>query len=1244
MKKLITLSKTYWSCFIIVVVMMNAQSARAEYVKLTAVDGMLSYGQYEPGGAETYDKLVDANIETKWGGWFNPALSDEDAWPINTTESANHMYIIVKAEKAAVPTFYFLVTSDDTGKNPGRNWASWKIYGGNFATDADAVRNGEGWTLVDDKEDEPLPAANLGVANLEFDYTGGEAFQYYWIELEKTAANAEVYQQMSEWGLGTYGEFENYLKMEETVIYYNFDEANLVAEVTYSPYGDKYKGDIVIPSSVIHNGEIYGVTSIGDRAFDRCYDLTSITIPNSVTKIGEEAFFGCESLTSITIPNSVTSIGGAAFYGCSSLQYNEYSNAYYLGNNENPYLVLIKPKTTDITACVINEGCKFIHSEAFRNCSGLTSITIPGSVTSIGGAAFYGCSSLQYNEYSNAYYLGNNENPYLVLIKPKTTDITTCEINENSKIIYSYAFQNCSSLTSITIPGSVTSIGECAFLSCWGLTSVTIPNSVTKIGEEAFFGCESLTSITIPNSVTSIPGGTFAYCESLTSITIPESVTSIGDYAFRECSGLTSVTIPNSVTNIGKYPFEGCISLSSVTLHCKEVGSWFFGMGSIKKVVLGNEVKIISYLAFALCTGLTSIIIPNSVTEIGEEAFLGCESLTSITIPNSVTSISVEAFANCSSLTSVTIPNSVISIGGGAFFGCSGLTSITIPESVKSIGEKAFGSCSGLTDVYCFADNVPAKNINAFGNTPIASATLHVPAGSIDLYKATSPWSGFGSIVALTTDMADIEINETNFPDANFRSWVNQEFGADGVLSDAEVATATYINVSNRGIQNLKGIECFTELTELDCSYNLLTTLDVTKNTKLNTLDLSYNNLSGDITGICEYMITSGPSSPIISLNISNNKLSGNIGLFANYFTNLKSLNASGNCLEDVYPMISATVTSLDISRQTISRVVPLHLAKLSISDIGTKVPSILLYDHVNQTFTSNINLMCNTADNSWGMMMSYQNGQLVVPYVSEQNTYYGESGDTLNVAVYNNDSTPEGSTFRISLSFDEGDGNFDGQVNVLDLQTDILYIMEKYSTHPYNFTAANLWDDNLINVQDVIRLVELLMNIEQTESASNARRKAQGYETDTEATIYIQDGQLMLNTSEPVAALDILLNNASSINVAGNLERMGMSVVTKKASDGLHIIAYSMSGNCIPSGISTIGIVDPNAASVRSVMISDSEANAISVSIEDMTTGIESAETENTSSQVTYDLQGRRVNKMSNKGIYIKNGHKIAK
>ena len=218
MKKLITSSSTLWSCLVAVAMMAVAQSARAEYVPLTALDGKFSYGQSAL-GAETYDKLVDRDIQTKWGGWFDPSLSDEDAYPQNTANSANVMWIIVKADKAVVPSWYFLVNGNDTGtsegQNWGRNWASWKIYGGNFASDDLAVRNGEGWTLLDDKVDEPLSEGNYAVTNLRFDYSGNEAFQYYWIEVIKSIANADVYLQMSEWGLGSYGDFEAYLKWLE---------------------------------------------------------------------------------------------------------------------------------------------------------------------------------------------------------------------------------------------------------------------------------------------------------------------------------------------------------------------------------------------------------------------------------------------------------------------------------------------------------------------------------------------------------------------------------------------------------------------------------------------------------------------------------------------------------------------------------------------------------------------------------------------------------------------------------------------------------------------------------------------------------------------------------------------------------------------------------------------------------------------------------------------------------------------
>jgi len=587
-------------------------------------------------------------------------------------------------------------------------------------------------------------------------------------------------------------------------IYYYVSWSSKIAEVKQSPDQDKYSGDIVIPSSITYDGDDYVVTSIKYQAFYECYNLTSITIPNTVTSIGSEAFRNCWNLTSITIPASVEEIGIQAFENSGVKKVVLNSNAIVSKDYGN-----IQVGTSlesifggQVEEYILGEEVTRIGRMAFESCYNLTTINIPNSVTSIGTNAFLWSNlnsvhisdmeswyKIQFeNAESNPVYIANH-------LYVNGEEIKDLEIPNSVTSIGNYTFAGFKAPTSIIIPNSVTSIGEGAFLDCTGLSSITIPNNVTSICKETFKNCSNLTSIIIPNSVTKIEENAFVACTGLTSINLPNSLIIIGNGAFYGCENITSVTLGNSVTNIGKEAFSGCTKITSIDIpnSMTTIGQGAFMKCGITSVIIPNSVTRIEDEAFAYCWYLASIDIPNSVTNIGKKAFNYCDKLSSVKIGNGITSIGEKAFEDCTNLKSVhitdleawcriqfsdsqsnptkwahrlylnneeikdlVIPETITSINDYAFNGCSKLTSVTIPNSVTSIGTYALSFYDDFTDLYCYAEQVPSTKKYAFSNSICEYATLHVPANSIEAYKNAEQWRNFGNIVALT-DPSGIE-------------------------------------------------------------------------------------------------------------------------------------------------------------------------------------------------------------------------------------------------------------------------------------------------------------------------------------------------------------------------------------------------------------------------------------------------------------------------------------------------------
>jgi hypothetical protein len=405
-----------------------------------------------------------------------------------------------------------------------------------------------------------------------------------------------------------------------------------------------------------------------------------------------------------------------------------------------------------MTSVTIPGSITTLGPEAFYGCGDLISVTIPSSVTNIGPGPFAVCIGMTSIEVAaqNAFYSSSRgvlfDKGQDTLVEYPSGLNGSYTIPANVTNLAPSAFEGCTSLTHVTVPASIASIGEYVFEYCYNMTSITLPASVTNIEDHAFYGCNGLLGVTIPANVTSIGAEAFYGCYDLTSVMIPSNVTSIGSGPFEWCIGMTNIGVDE--------PDSSFSSVNGVLFNKSQDTLVQFPAGLDGSYTVPDSVNSIAASAFAGCDTLTGITIPLSVTSIGENAFAYCYDLAGATISASITNLGADAFYGCNGLTNVTIAAGLTNIGDFAFYGCYGLTSVTIPASVSSLGEGAFEWCIRLTNVY-FMGDAPMADSTAFVHDNSLPTAYYLPG--------TTGWSSsFAGLPAVLWNPL-IQISGGNF-------------------------------------------------------------------------------------------------------------------------------------------------------------------------------------------------------------------------------------------------------------------------------------------------------------------------------------------------------------------------------------------------------------------------------------------------------------------------------------------------
>lgn len=566
------------------------------------------------------------------------------------------------------------------------------------------------------------------------------------------------------------------------------------------------------------------IAIIGDHTFENCISLSQLTLPEPLTSIGASAFQNT-GLTNITLQRNVTVIGQYAFAGCKNMvSINFPANVTEI----KEYTFNECEKLKDI---VLPNGLIYIKDYAFNGCSSLGKVTIPGGVQNISPGAFKNSGLTEVILKEGVMSLSNNSFDGCLLLKKVTFPTTMKTIGGFSntgikeitfaegaapEAISDYAFLNCDSLSAITLPNSIKSLGTGAFYDCDTLKSVTLPTGITKIAKQTFYHCGFLQSITIPQSVTEIEAEAFAACSKLTAISLPSALTTIGIGCFHS-TGLTSITLPEGITTIEPGMF-GSSKLKSAKLpkSLKQItnnsGSYTLGnlpneYSNFRKYISmyrydsgafqnckeletidlnGAALTVLGDYTFGECDKLRNIdLTVTKLEEIPTYAFYSCDSLQAVTFPATLKNIGKEAFNYCKKIRSIDLSATSLTKIDNWFSGIDSLRIVKLPNTVTEIGQNAFSSCP-IEEI-----NFPAAltTIGARALRYCRIDTLRLPASVTEIGQNAFYYAKFNCVEIPSTVT---KINSGAFYNAEIRGSLNITPNASLVWGDSSAPFYCY--------------------------------------------------------------------------------------------------------------------------------------------------------------------------------------------------------------------------------------------------------------------------------------------------------------------------------------------------------------------------------------------------------------------------------------------------------------------